>query len=49
MEACRFGGAKKAQQWTEDSETGSKKISRNEGKPGCDLVRTLHLEEVMDA
>jgi hypothetical protein len=29
MEACRSGGAKKGQQWTEGSETGTEKIGRN--------------------
>ena len=29
VEACRGGGAKKAQQWTEGSEIGAKKIDKN--------------------
>jgi hypothetical protein len=29
VEACRSGGAKEAQQWTEGSETGAEKIGRN--------------------
>jgi hypothetical protein len=29
VEADRGGGAKEAQQWTEGSETGTEKISRN--------------------
>jgi hypothetical protein len=29
VDACRGGGAKKAQQWTEGSETNAEKIDRN--------------------